>query len=35
MFINNEIVYYGYKQQNDKPHTPNGEIGRASCRERV
>ena len=25
MFINNEIVYYGYKQQNDKPHTPNGE----------
>ena len=25
MFINNEIVYYGYKQQNDNPHTPNGE----------
>lgn len=25
MFINNEIVYYDYKQQSDKPHTPNGE----------
>lgn len=25
MFINDEIIYYGYKQQSDKPHTPNGE----------
>lgn len=25
MFINDEIIYYGYKQQSDKPPTLNGE----------